>query len=107
MLYAKHMAFQKTFMSAFLLVRTVNFKGNIDIKHHSSRSIKRDAGVPESALRSLGQSICRSCVNDIRVGQAKRLHQYPINSDIHSGHAKDPRVPYASRELWDQEGYQS
>jgi hypothetical protein len=53
-------------------------QGNISIKYHSSCSIERDAGGSESALCSLSQSICRSCVNDIRVGKASRLYQYPI-----------------------------
>jgi hypothetical protein len=66
------------------------YQGNIGIKYHSSRSIKRDAGGSESALCSSSQSICRSHANDIRVGQATRLHQYPINSDINSGHVEDP-----------------
>ncbi len=83
------------------------YQGNICIKYHSSCSIERDAGVSESALRSSSQSICRSRANDIRVGQASRLHQYPINLDVDSGHVKDPCVPYAPRKLHDQEGYQS
>jgi hypothetical protein len=75
------------------------------IKHHSSRSIEGDAGGSESASCSSSQSIHRSCANDIRVGQASRLHQYPINSDIDSGHVKDLLVPYAPREFCDQEAY--
>ncbi len=57
--------------------------------------------------RSLSQSICRSCVNDIRVGQISRLHQYPIDSDIDLGHVKDPHIPYASGEFCYWKGYQS
>ncbi len=44
------------------------YQGNIGIEHHSSHSIKRDAGGSEPALRSLCQSICRYCSNNIRVG---------------------------------------
>jgi hypothetical protein len=50
-------------------------------------------------LRSLSQSICRSCANDIRVGQASRLHQYPIGSDFDLFHVKDPRVTYAPKDF--------
>jgi hypothetical protein len=46
------------------------YQGNIGIKYHTSCPIKRDADGFEPALRSSCQSICRSCVNDIRVGQA-------------------------------------
>ncbi len=83
------------------------YRGNIGIEYHSSRSIERDAGGSESALCSSSQSICRSRANDIRVGHASRLHHYPIDSDIDLGHVKDPRVPYASREFCNKEVYQS
>jgi hypothetical protein len=83
------------------------YQSNIRIKYHSSCSIKRDAAGSESALRSLSQPICRSRANDIRGGQASRLHQYPIDSDFNSGHVKDPHFTYDSRELCNQEGYQS
>jgi hypothetical protein len=35
---------------------------------------RKGAGGSESALCSSSQSICRSCANDIRVGQASKLH---------------------------------
>jgi hypothetical protein len=50
-------------------------------------------------MQSSSQSIHRSCVNDIRVGQASRLHQYLINSHIDSGHFKDSCILYASEEF--------
>ncbi len=90
-----------------------HIRGNIDIKATSVSNIisaipsKRDAGGSEPASRSLCQSICRSCLNDIRVGQATRLHQHLIDSDFDLGHVKDPCVLHASREFCNQEGYQS
>jgi hypothetical protein len=45
------------------------------------------------------QAIHRPRANDIRVGQATRLHQHPFNSDIDLGYGEEPCVPYASREL--------
>jgi hypothetical protein len=61
--------------------------------------MKRNAGSSESTSCSSSQSICRSWANDIRVGQAARLHQYPLDSNINSGHVKNPCFPYASRKF--------
>ena len=90
-----------------LMLLHIRGNNNIGIEHQSNHSIERNAGSSESTLCSSSQSICRSCVNDIRVGQATRLHQHPINSDFNSGHVKDPCIPYAPREFCNREGYQS
>jgi hypothetical protein len=75
--------------------------GNINIKATLISNIT--PAVPSKGMQVVLNQPCAARAsqfadlvrNDIRVGQASRLHQYPIDSDFNSGHVKDPHVPYA------------